>query len=139
MCQLMNNLKQIYIAYTQVFFKKNIYFCSVDNTNLQYVQAEAFWYSFFKTLLGNKNVSIFCCVYACITLVYIIIYSPEMAESSSFKVEDGDVLMLATDGLFDNLSEDMIIKSLSSLHVSIVLSVFKYFNIFFKWKFTLFV
>ncbi|CAG5122817.1 unnamed protein product [Candidula unifasciata] len=42
--------------------------------------------------------------------------SPEMAESSSFKVEDGDILMLATDGLFDNLSEDMILRTLASLH-----------------------
>ena len=41
-----------------------------------------------------------------------------MAESSSFKVQDGDVLMLATDGLFDNLSEDMIVRSLVALHVS---------------------
>lgn len=42
--------------------------------------------------------------------------SPEMAETSSFKVEDGDILMLATDGLFDNLSEDMIVRSLKPLH-----------------------
>ncbi|GFN92815.1 phosphatase ptc7-like protein [Plakobranchus ocellatus] len=42
--------------------------------------------------------------------------SPDMAESSSFKVQDGDVLMLATDGLFDNLSEDMIVRSLVALH-----------------------
>jgi len=41
--------------------------------------------------------------------------SPSMADTSSFKVEDGDILMLATDGLFDNLSEDMIVKSLRSL------------------------
>lgn len=42
-----------------------------------------------------------------------------MAESSSFKVEDGDILMLATDGLFDNLSEDMIVQKIGSLHVRI--------------------
>ena len=36
-----------------------------------------------------------------------------MAESSSFKVEDGDVIILGTDGLFDNLSEDMILGYLS--------------------------
>ncbi|KAK7087157.1 protein phosphatase PTC7 homolog [Littorina saxatilis] len=40
--------------------------------------------------------------------------SPEMAESSSFKVEDGDVIVLGTDGLFDNLSEDMILGYVSS-------------------------
>ncbi|XP_076434961.1 protein phosphatase PTC7 homolog [Babylonia areolata] len=39
--------------------------------------------------------------------------SPEMAESSSFKVEDGDVIILGTDGLFDNLSEDMILGRVS--------------------------
>lgn len=37
-----------------------------------------------------------------------------MAESSSFKVEDGDVIVLGTDGLFDNLSEDMILGYVSS-------------------------
>ncbi|XP_005102660.1 protein phosphatase PTC7 homolog [Aplysia californica] len=42
--------------------------------------------------------------------------SPDMAEASSFKVEDGDILMLATDGLFDNLSEDMIVRQLGALH-----------------------
>lgn len=40
--------------------------------------------------------------------------SPEMAESSSFKVEDGDVIILGTDGLFDNLSEDMIVGYVSN-------------------------
>ncbi|KAK0068898.1 Protein phosphatase PTC7 [Biomphalaria glabrata] len=42
--------------------------------------------------------------------------SPDVAETSSFKVQDGDILMLATDGLFDNLSEDMIVRTLESLH-----------------------
>lgn len=40
--------------------------------------------------------------------------SPDMAESSSFKVEDGDVIILGTDGLFDNLSEDMILGYVSA-------------------------
>lgn len=42
--------------------------------------------------------------------------SPSMADTSSFKVLDGDILMLATDGLFDNLSEDMIVSHLGRLH-----------------------
>ena len=43
----------------------------------------------------------------------VYVYSPNVAESSSFKVEDGDVIILGTDGLFDNLSEDMILGYLS--------------------------
>ncbi|KAK7505984.1 hypothetical protein BaRGS_00002706 [Batillaria attramentaria] len=39
---------------------------------------------------------------------------PDIAESSSFKVVDGDVIILGTDGLFDNLSEDMILGYVSS-------------------------
>lgn len=41
--------------------------------------------------------------------------SPDMAESSSFAVEEGDVIMLGTDGLFDNMSEDMLLRHVSRL------------------------
>lgn len=41
--------------------------------------------------------------------------SPSMADSSSFPVEEGDVIMLGTDGLFDNLSEDMLLRHISEL------------------------
>lgn len=44
-------------------------------------------------------------------------YSPEMAESSSFDVEEGDIILLGTDGLFDNMNEDMILDCLSKMKV----------------------
>lgn len=41
--------------------------------------------------------------------------SPESAETLSFPVEEGDLILLATDGLFDNLPESVIVKQLSKL------------------------
>ncbi|XP_069135215.1 protein phosphatase PTC7 homolog isoform X3 [Argopecten irradians] len=41
--------------------------------------------------------------------------SPAMADSTSFKVEEGDILLLGTDGLFDNMCEDMIVDHISKL------------------------
>lgn len=40
---------------------------------------------------------------------FVLNDSAEMANRSSFKVEEGDILLLGTDGLFDNLHEDMIV------------------------------
>lgn len=36
-----------------------------------------------------------------------------MAAKSSYKVEEGDVLLMGTDGLFDNMHEDMILDYIS--------------------------
>ena len=47
----------------------------------------------------------------------LLFYSPEMAESSSFDVEEGDIILLGTDGLFDNMNEDMILDCLSKMKV----------------------
>jgi protein phosphatase PTC7 len=41
--------------------------------------------------------------------------SPESAQSTSFGVQEGDVILVGTDGLFDNLSEDMILKHIRKL------------------------
>ncbi|XP_076344823.1 protein phosphatase PTC7 homolog isoform X2 [Tachypleus tridentatus] len=41
--------------------------------------------------------------------------SPESADTSSFRVEEGDLILVATDGLFDNLPENMILRELSKL------------------------
>lgn len=43
--------------------------------------------------------------------------SPTMAESTSFKVEEGDVILLGTDGLFDNMGEDLIVAHIAKLKV----------------------
>lgn len=37
----------------------------------------------------------------------------EMAAKSSYKVQEGDVLLMGTDGLFDNMHEDMIVDYIS--------------------------
>lgn len=41
--------------------------------------------------------------------------SPESAVSTSFGVKEGDIVLVGTDGLFDNLSEDMILHHVSKL------------------------
>lgn len=50
-------------------------------------------------------------------IILFLFYSPEMAESSSFDVEEGDIILLGTDGLFDNMNEDMILDCLSKMKV----------------------
>ena len=45
------------------------------------------------------------------------LFSPESASSSSFPVKDGDIVLVATDGLFDNMPEEMIIKELAKIKV----------------------
>ena len=47
-----------------------------------------------------------------------------MADSSSFAVEEGDVIMLGTDGLFDNMSEDMLLHHVSKLQVCKQVNIF---------------
>ena len=44
--------------------------------------------------------------------------SPESAESHSFGVEEGDVILVGTDGLFDNMTDSMILEHVNQLHVS---------------------
>lgn len=41
---------------------------------------------------------------------------PEAARTSELPVQDGDVIMLGTDGVFDNLPDAMLVSELSGLH-----------------------
>lgn len=41
--------------------------------------------------------------------------SPESANQSQFAIEDGDVILLATDGVFDNVPEPILVAELSKL------------------------
>ena len=41
---------------------------------------------------------------------------PEAARTSEMPVQDGDVIMLGTDGVFDNVPDAMLVKELSDLH-----------------------
>ncbi|GFQ85162.1 protein phosphatase PTC7 homolog [Trichonephila clavata] len=41
--------------------------------------------------------------------------SPDTADTSSVPIEEGDLILLATDGLFDNLPESVIVQQLSKL------------------------
>lgn len=42
-------------------------------------------------------------------------FSPELAETTSFTVQEGDILLVATDGLFDNMPTHLIESELSAL------------------------
>lgn len=44
-------------------------------------------------------------------------HSPEAADSSSFDVQLGDIILTATDGLFDNMPDYMILQELKKLKV----------------------
>lgn len=46
------------------------------------------------------------------------LFSPEAADSSSFNVQLGDIILTATDGLFDNMPDYMILQELKKLKVS---------------------
>jgi len=41
--------------------------------------------------------------------------SPESADTMSFPVRDGDVILIATDGVFDNVPEDLMLQVLSEV------------------------
>jgi len=45
--------------------------------------------------------------------------SPESADTTTFTVQEGDIIILGTDGLFDNMKDDMIMKHISRLKVII--------------------
>jgi protein phosphatase PTC7 len=48
--------------------------------------------------------------------------SPSSAVTSSFTVEEGDVVLVGTDGLFDNLNDDMILQHVARINVSYTLT-----------------
>ncbi|XP_072164491.1 protein phosphatase PTC7 homolog [Diadema setosum] len=54
--------------------------------------------------------------------------SPHSASSSLFNVREGDIILMATDGLFDNMSETMILGELSKLKDQTFSSVQKAVN-----------
>lgn len=45
-------------------------------------------------------------------LVSFFLCRPESADTSNFAVEDGDVILLATDGVFDNVPDSLLISEL---------------------------
>lgn len=46
-------------------------------------------------------------------------HSPDAADSTSFDVQLGDIILTATDGLFDNMPDYMILQELKKLKVSV--------------------
>lgn len=55
------------------------------------------------------------CLFVC--LFVSLANSPEAADSSSFDVELGDIILTASDGLFDNMPDYMILQELKKLKV----------------------
>lgn len=45
-------------------------------------------------------------------------HSPDAADSSTFDVQLGDIILTATDGLFDNMPDYMILQELKKLKVT---------------------
>lgn len=41
--------------------------------------------------------------------------SPDSADSYSFQVENGDVILVATDGVFDNVPKDLLLETLNGV------------------------
>lgn len=52
-----------------------------------------------------------------VTLTSVHPFSPDAADSSSFDVQLGDIIVTATDGLFDNMPDHMILQELKNLKV----------------------
>lgn len=51
-------------------------------------------------------------------------FSPESAVTTNFSVRNGDLILLASDGLFDNMPDSMIEAELSKLKVCTILAEF---------------
>lgn len=52
--------------------------------------------------------------------------SPEAADSSSFDVQLGDIILTASDGLFDNMPDYMILQELKKLKVPLLTEAYSY-------------
>ena len=50
-----------------------------------------------------------------------LIFRPESAQRTSIGVKEGDIILVGTDGLFDNLSDEMILHHVSQIKVIIIL------------------
>lgn len=46
------------------------------------------------------------------------LHSPDAADSTTFDVQLGDIILTATDGLFDNMPDYMILQELKKLKVT---------------------
>jgi len=46
---------------------------------------------------------------------FLFLFSPESADTSSFGVEDGDVILLATDGVFDNVPDQLLVTEMQKI------------------------
>ncbi len=68
----------------------------------------------FQLALKTKNIA---CSFLC-PIILCLSHSPDAADSSSFDVQLGDIILTATDGLFDNMPDYMILQELKKLKVS---------------------
>ena len=56
--------------------------------------------------------------YHTIIIMFIMFYSPSEAVRESIDVLEGDIILVATDGLFDNMTDSMILRHLRLVKVS---------------------
>ena len=58
--------------------------------------------------------------------------SPELAEVSSFELCEGDFIVIATDGLWDNLNESSLLYEISKIKVSKLILMPDFGTVYFK-------
>ena len=46
---------------------------------------------------------------------WILFCSPESAQTTSFDMQTGDLILVGTDGLFDNMTDNMLLDHLSKV------------------------
>ena len=56
--------------------------------------------------------------YHTIIIMFIMLFSPSEAVRESIDVLEGDIILVATDGLFDNMTDSMILRHLRLVKVS---------------------
>lgn len=67
--------------------------------------------------LSDRYLIIYFLHFKCISinLLSTYLFSPESANQSQFAIQDGDVILLATDGVFDNVPQPLLVAELSKL------------------------
>lgn len=71
--------------------------------------------AFQKTLVRAGNLHLLKSIWNLMLNFDCCFFSVEQADTSTFDLELGDIILTATDGLFDNLPERIILEELASI------------------------